>query len=146
MKADLPCAVCGNQIEAMDEDPSIPYKANVFTSSGHYGATAYDSFGGEHLEIFICTSCIMVMQERNSINRVLHETKSTVRQRNRWLSENDPDFDNPKNQLRLRNELKMNTYFETTQGMTEEWATKIFAACEIASHQGEEFDPSTIAA
>lgn len=146
MKADLPCPICGHDIEAMDENPSVPYGANIFTSSGHYGATAYDSFGGEHLEIFICTPCIMIIQEKNAVNRVLHATNSTPTQRNRWLSEDDPDFDNPKNELRLRNESKMNVYFESTPEMTAEWATKIFEACEIASHKGEEFDPSLIPA
>jgi hypothetical protein len=146
MKADLPCAICGHDIEAMDENPAVPYAANIFTSSGHYGATAYDSFGGEHLEIFICTPCIMIIQEKNAINRVLHATNSTPTQRNRWLSEDDPDSDNPKNELRLRNESKMNAFMEADAGMTAEWATKIFEACETASHKGEEFDPASVAA
>lgn len=146
MKTDLPCALCWNDIEAMDGNPETPYGANIFTSSGHYGATAYDSFGGEHLEILICTDCIMRIQDGNAVNRVLHATNSTPTQRNRWLSEDDPDFDNPKNELRLRNESKMNVYIESTPGMSTEWATRIFEACEIASHKGDEFNPSLIPA
>jgi hypothetical protein len=54
----LPCAVCRKALERMDAAYDIPYAANIFVSYGHEGATAYDSPGGEHLELLICTDCL----------------------------------------------------------------------------------------
>lgn len=145
MNACLPCAVCSKTLERVDEKfPNQPYEANIFVSYGHYGATAYDSPGGERLEMFICTECMEGIKKRNAIHRVLEGTKATPSQRFVWGSDEDSVGDNPKNELRLNNEFAMDRYCESTFGMTEEWAHKIYEACMIASKNGEEFNPSDI--
>jgi hypothetical protein len=141
----LPCAVCRNPLEAMDGDVDTPYGANTFTSPGHYGATAFDSvFGGEHLELHICTPCLATMTANAAIHRVLHPTKRTPEQRNLWRSAEDPSGDTPWNEQRLRNEASMERFGETTPTMTPEWFGLIYAACQDASRSGKVFDPATI--
>lgn len=146
MITHLPCAICSNPIEAMDGDDRVPYGANIFTSSGHYGSTVYDSFHGEHLEILICAECLLALTESRVVMRVLHSTRNTPEQRNIFRSDEDPYGDNPLNSLRLENELAMNKYLESTSGMTKEWATEIFNACEKASKEGISFSPEDIPA
>lgn len=142
----LPCAVCLNPLEAMDNDLDVPYAANIFESHGHYGATAFDAPGGEHLELFICTDCLNIMKANSAVHRVLHATADTLETRNVWESDADPAEDNPKNKQRLRNGFAMEDYLDATEGMTPEWAGLIFAACDEASQAGKAFDPATIPA
>lgn len=142
----LPCAVCGTELERVDGQPDIPYGANIFNTTGHYGATAYDSPCGEHLELLICTPCLDGMRERQAIHRVLHATHDTPRQRHVWRSETDTDRDNPLNRQRLRNELAMCQFFDDTDEMTNEWSMRIFDACNEASSKGQPFDPAAVSA
>jgi hypothetical protein len=143
----LPCAVCRKALEAMDGDVDTPYGANTFTSAGHYGATAFDSvFGGEHLELHICTPCLATMTANAAVHRILHSTETTPEQRNLWRSAEDPAGDTPWNEQRLRNEAAMERFGETTEAMTEEWFRLIYAACQEASRAGKVFDPAAIPA
>lgn len=143
----LPCAVCRKTLERMDGQVNAPYAANIFTSDGHYGATAYDAPGGEHLELFICTDCLDIMKANAAIHRVLHPTEATPAARNLWDSPEDPREDNPWNKQRLRNEFAMSDYFdEAPQGMDDTWARAIFDACQAASRKGEAFDPASVPA
>ncbi|MBG0738724.1 hypothetical protein IV500_04735 [Paeniglutamicibacter antarcticus] len=143
----LPCAVCLIPQERVDGAPDIPYGANIFTTTGHYGSTAFDSvFGGEHLELLICTSCIGIMRANSAIYRVLEATEATLEQRNLWRSTEDPCGDNPWNKQRLRNEFAMEDYFEAVTAMTQEWAELIYDACNEASRAGKAFDPASIPA
>lgn len=130
----------------MDGNPDVPYGANIFASHGHYGATAYDTPGGEHLELLICTGCLDTIKATSAIHRVLHATAATEESRNLWDSDDDPAEDNPKNKQRLRNEFAMETFLETTQGMTQERAGRIFKACHEASREGKVFEPLNIPA
>ncbi|MET4143972.1 hypothetical protein [Arthrobacter sp. UYCo732] len=142
----LPCAVCRTPQEQMDGQPDVPYGANIFTSHGHHGATAFDSPGGEYLELLICTPCMKIMKANSAIHRVLDGTQAIPGQRNFWESEADPQEDNPWNKQRLRNEFAMEHFCESTEGMTQEWAGQIYEACQIASRTGKTFDPASISA
>lgn len=143
----LPCAVCRKPLEAMDGDINTPYGANIFTSAGHYGATAFDSvFGGEHLELHICTECLAAMTANAAIHRVLAGTEATPAQRTIWRSTEDPAGDTPWNEQRLHNEAAMERFAEATPAMTEDWFKLIFEACQEASRDGKVFDPATIPA
>lgn len=142
----LPCAVCRKALERMDPGHDTPYGANIFVSYGHYGATAFDSvFGGEHLELHICTDCLTTMTANSAINRVLEPTKATAEQRNIWHSDDDPREDNPWNRQRLRNEFAMTGFFDQApEGMDDAWAKAIFEACQAASREGMPFDPAAV--
>lgn len=140
----LPCAVCLTPQERMDGHADVPYGANIFTSTGHYGSTAYDTFGGEHLELLICTPCMKKMQASSAIHRIFQATEEIPEQTFVWGSAEDPADDNNWNRLRLRNEFAMEDYLEATAGMTQEWAGRIFHACNEASRAGKAFDPATI--
>ncbi|HEX9089720.1 MAG TPA: hypothetical protein VF867_19670 [Arthrobacter sp.] len=143
----LPCAVCRKPLEAMDGEVDTPYAANTFTSTGHYGATAFDSvFGGEHLELHICTPCLATMTANAAIHRILHATETTPEQRNLWRSAEDPSGDTPWNEQRLRNEFAMERFEEATPTMTPEWFHLIFNACQEASRAGKVFDPASVPA
>jgi hypothetical protein len=131
----------------MDGDVDTPYGANIFTSTGHYGATAFDSvFGGEHLELHICTPCMATMTANAAIHRILRPTETTPEQRNIWRSAEDPTGDTPWNEQRLRNEAAMERFDEATEGMTPEWFHQIYNACQEASRAGKAFDPATVPA
>lgn len=141
----LPCAICLVKPQLVRGNPDAPYGANVFTSSGHYGATAYDPvFGGEHLRLLICTGCLLKMQENGSVHRVLHATDETPEQLLLWGSDEDPGTDNPWNEQRLRNDLAMAEFAESTPGMTEEWSGRIYATCQEASRYGKTFNPAEV--
>lgn len=143
----LPCAVCRKALEAMDGDADAPYAANIFESHGHYGSTAYDPPGGEHLELLICTDCLTAMKANSTIHRVLAATATTEEVRNLWDSAADPRTDNPWNEQRLHNEFAMSDFFdEAPEGMDDAWAKTIFAACQEASRDGKVFDPATVPA
>jgi hypothetical protein len=143
----LPCAVCRKPLERVDGEPDIPYDANIFVTRGHYGSTSFDPvFGGEHLELFICTDCMTTMRENAAIHRVLKATEATPEQTFIWGSQEDPKDDNPWNKLRLRNDFAMEDYFESTPNMTQAWAKLIFEACQVASRDGKVFDPASIPA
>lgn len=142
----LPCAVCRKSLERMDGHPDVPYAANIFVSHGHYGSTAFDTFGGEHLELFICTDCLKTMRDNSAIHRVFQATEEIPEQTFVWGSAEDPATDNNWNRQRLRNEFAMEDYLEATEGMTQEWAGLIFAACNEASRAGKAFDAATIPA
>lgn len=143
----LPCAVCRKPLERVDGDPDIPYDANIFTTRGHYGSTCFDPvFGGEHLDLFICTGCMTTMRENAAIHRVLKATEATPEQTFIWGSPEDPQDDNPWNKQRLRNDFAMEDYFESTPGMTQDWAKLIYDACQVASRDGKIFDPASIPA
>jgi hypothetical protein len=145
--ATLPCAVCLKPLEAMDGDVDTPFGANIFTTTGHYGATAFDSvFGGEHLELHICTPCMATMTANAAIHRILHAIEGTPEQRNLWRSAEDPSGDTPWNEQRLRNEAAMERFGDATPTMTPEWFRLIHAACQEASRNGKAFDPATVAA
>lgn len=149
MTATLPCAVCRKPLEAMDGDPAVPYAANIFTTSGHYGSTAFDPvFGGERLELLICTDCIMTMRANAAIHRIFDATEATPEEQVFvWGSAEDTAGDNPWNEQRLRNEFAMSDFFdEAPEGMDDAWARVIFDACQTASRDGKPFDPSTIPA
>lgn len=146
-RATLPCAVCLKALEAMDGEVDTPYGANTFTSTGHYGATAFDSvFGGEHLELHICTPCLAAMTANAAIHRILHVTETTPEQRNIWRSTEDPSGDTPWNEQRLRNEAAMERFGDETPTMTPEWFQLIYAACQEASRSGKVFYPARIPA
>lgn len=142
----LPCAVCRKPLEAMDGHPDVPYAANIFITHGHYGSTAYDTFGGEHLELLICTSCMTIMQKNSAIHRVFQATEEIPEQTFVWGSDEDPAADNNWNRQRLRNEFAMEDYLESTEGMNQEWAKLIFDACTTASRDGKAFDPASVPA
>ncbi|HEX9228924.1 MAG TPA: hypothetical protein VF885_20165 [Arthrobacter sp.] len=147
MTTTLPCAVCRKALEAMDGDVDAPDAANIFNSYGHYGATAYDAPGGEHLELLICTDCLTAMKANSAVHRVLHATAATEEARNLWDSEADPREDNPWNKQRLRNEFAMSDFFdEAPEGMDDAWARVIFDACQAASRDGKPFDPASVPA
>lgn len=142
----LPCAVCLKPQERMDGQADVPYGANIFTSGGHYGATAYDSYGGEHLELLICAPCLTTMQANAAIHRVFQATGEIPEQTFVWGSAEDPAADNNWNRQRLRNEFAMEDYLEAAEGMNQEWASRVFAACSDASRAGKSFDPATVPA
>lgn len=131
----------------MDGDPEVPYGANIFISYGHYGSTAFDSvFGGEHLELLICTPCMTTMRANAAIHRVLKATEATPEQTFLWGSPEDPNEDNPWNKQRLRNDFVMEDCFEATPSMSQEWAKLIYDACQEASRAGKAFNPASISA
>ncbi|QOD05938.1 hypothetical protein [Pseudarthrobacter sp. BIM B-2242] len=143
----LPCAVCRKPLERSDGDPNVPYGANIFITHGHYGSTAFDAvFGGEHLELLICTECMTTMRENAAIHRVLKATEATPEQTFIWGSPEDPNEDNPWNKQRLRNDFAMEDFFAQTPGMTEDWAKLIYDACQVVSRDGKVFDPASIPA
>lgn len=142
----LPCAVCRKTLEAMDGDVGVPYGANVFYAYGHEGATAFDTPGGEHLKLFICTECLRIMQANSAIHRVFEAIEEIPEQAFIWGSAEDPATDNNWNRRRLRNEFAMEDYLEAAEGMTREWAGLIFAACTEASRAGRIFDPASVPA
>lgn len=142
----LPCAVCLKPQERCEGQTEVPYGANIFTTHGHYGATAFDTPGGEYLELLICTPCMTTMRENSAIHRVLLGTEATPGQFNLWGSPDDPQDDNPWNQQRLRNDFAMEHYFESTPGMAQDWAKLIFDACQVASREGKVFDPAAVPA
>lgn len=143
----LPCAVCMQPQERMDGQAEVPYGANIFITHGHYGATAFDTPGGEYLELLICTPCMMTMRDNAAIHRVLLGTETTPGQFNVWGSPEDPQEDNPWNKQRLRNEWAMTDFFDgAPAGMNQDWAAAIFDACQVASREGKAFDPASIPA
>lgn len=142
----LPCAVCLKPLERVDGHPDVPYAANIFISHGHYGSTAFDTFGGEYLELLICTPCLTIMQTNSAVHRIFEATEEIPEQTFIWGSAEDPATDNNWNRQRLRNEFAMEDYLEAAEGMTEEWATLIFAACNEASRAGKAFNPTSIPA
>ncbi|ACL42321.1 hypothetical protein Achl_4370 (plasmid) [Pseudarthrobacter chlorophenolicus A6] len=147
LNTTLPCAACLRPLERVDGDPDVPYDANIFTTHGHYGSTTFDPvFGGERLELHICTPCMMTMRENAAIHRILQATEATAEQTFIWGSTEDPKDDNPWNKQRLRNEFVMEDFFEKTTGMTQARAKLIFDACQAASRDGKVFDPATISA
>lgn len=85
MKADLPCAVCKTELESsIHNKPDMPSNANIFTSTGHYGATAYDSMGPEHIELYICTDCLDEMRDNKVINVVRTVNPSPIISKKTW--------------------------------------------------------------
>lgn len=144
----LPCAVCLKPQEALDGDPEVPYAANIFTSTGHYGSTAFDAvFGGERLELLICTPCMKAMRSNAAIQRIFEATEATPEEQVFiWGSADDTAGDNPKNEKRLRNEAAMERFAEATPGMTKEWFHLLFGACTDASRAGKAFNPAAISA
>lgn len=143
----LPCAVCRKTLDRMDANYDIPYAANIFVSHGHYGATAYDSPGGEHLELLICTDCLDAMKANAVVDRVLHATEATPVASNAWGSSDDPKEDNPWNRQRLRNEFAMNDFLDAHRDvMHGAWASRIFESCMEASRRGMIFDPAAVSA
>lgn len=142
----LPCAVCRKALEAMDGNPGVPYGANIFYAYGHEGATAFDTPGGEHLKLLICTDCLETMQANSAIHRIFEAIEEIPAQAFIWGSAEDPATDNNWNRRRLRNEFAMEDYIEAADGMTQEWAGLIFAACTEASRAGKIFDPASVPA
>ncbi len=61
----LPCIVCGNNIEPVDEgldSHNQPYAGTNFLTYGHYGSTVFDPMVVEkriRLEINICDGCLL---------------------------------------------------------------------------------------
>lgn len=139
---DLPCAVCGAVLGPVESDlPDQPYGANIFTTTGHYGATAFDSPGGDRLELLICTPCMEAMAERQAIHRVLDGTEQTPEQTLVWGSAEEQDIsDTPMNALRLANLYRLEAV-EQWPGMTVEKYHELFSACAEASRRGRIYTP-----
>lgn len=139
-RKDLPCAVCGTALGPVESDlPDQPYGANIFISTGHYGATAFDSPGGDRLELLICTPCMKAMAERQAIHRILDATEQIPEQTLIWGSaEEQAVSDTPMNALRLANMYRLEAA-EEIPGMTVEKYNDLFQACAAASTAGREF-------
>ena len=59
-KNALSCIVCDKPLRNVTEDSdNQPYVGTSFSSSGHYGSTAWDSVDGELLEINVCDTCLL---------------------------------------------------------------------------------------
>lgn len=63
--AAAPCAICGKELENVDEDSTNqPHKASMFSGGGdfathgHYGDTMFDPMNGEYLIVHICEECL----------------------------------------------------------------------------------------
>lgn len=71
---ELPCVICGRELLPADPEHfdviNQPWEANTFHSYGHWGATAFDSLGDEHLEVNICTSCLKKAADLNRVYKV----------------------------------------------------------------------------
>jgi hypothetical protein len=70
---ELDCIVCGSKLNASvpgDPATNIPHRANVFRSSGHYGATAFDKLDSL-LEINVCTPCLNAAADHQRVYWVL---------------------------------------------------------------------------
>ena len=139
-RIDLPCAVCGITLEPVESDLlDQPYGANIFTTTGHYGATAFDSPGGDRLELLICTPCMKAMAERQAIHRILDATEGIPQQTLIWGSEEEQAvIDTPMNALRLANTYRLEAA-EQMPGMTVENYHALFRACAAASAAGRVF-------
>lgn len=57
--AMVPCVVCGTTLENVDRDAeNQPYGGTSFSTSGHYGSTAFDPMNGSMLELNLCDPCL----------------------------------------------------------------------------------------
>lgn len=82
----LPCIICNNPSEDVFPGDSYnqPYKANAFTTCGHYGSTVFDpmpSFGGPHvwLELNICDACLEERKEHILLVEPITKTEYKTR-------------------------------------------------------------------
>lgn len=55
----LPCIVCDKQTEAVFDHELQPSQATAFTTTGHYGSTAFDPMDLSELTIVICDECLV---------------------------------------------------------------------------------------
>lgn len=78
-KQALPCVVCGRELENIFEDvENQPSGGTSFSSSGHYGSTAFDSMTARvQLELNFCDPCLTSLRERGRIAIVAETTKRT---------------------------------------------------------------------
>lgn len=141
-RRDLPCAVCGDGLEPVEADlPDQPHGANIFATTGHYGATAFDSPGGDHLELLICTPCLHAMARRQVIHRVLAAAGDTAEQRLVWGSPEDEAVGaTPWDTLNLANQRRLEAC-AATPGMTPQTLERLWDACREATQDGKVFDP-----
>lgn len=138
-----PCAVCGTVPEAMDGDPHVPYAADIFTATGHYGSTMYDPvFGGEHITLTICESCLTGMRARGAVTRTLLGVHGAEPERLIWGAPGEAERDNPRNALRLKNERALAAYAEANpQAMYPGLYAELMELCDQASLTGVTFNP-----
>ena len=143
VKAVQPCAVCGMVLEAMDEDPDVPYAGDVFTATGHYGSTMYDPvFGGEHLTLTICTDCLSGMRARGAVTRTLLGVHGAEPERLIWGAPGEAERDNPRNALRLKNERALAVYAGSNpQAMYPGLYAELMELCDQDSQAGVTFNP-----
>jgi hypothetical protein len=143
VKAVQPCAVCGMVLESMDGDPDVPYAGDIFTANGHYGSTMYDPvFGGEHLTLTICTACLTGMRARGAVTRTLQGVHGAEPERLIWGEPGEAERDNPRNELRLKNERALAVYAGSNpQAMYPGLYAELMELCDLASLAGVAFNP-----
>lgn len=140
-RRDLPCAVCGQHPEPVEADlPDQPHGVNIFTTEGHYGATAYDAPGGEHLELLICTPCMKAMAERSAIHRVLAAAGDTAEQRFAWGSPEEQALPGltPWDKVNLANQDRLEEC-AAIPGMTPGALKRLWEECLDATRDGKRF-------
>lgn len=138
----LPCALCKTVPELVDPNNPEPYGVDIFRATGHYGSTRYDPPMGEHLEIFICATCLDKLAAESVVKRVLHKTDSTPESSAIFRSAEDTDSDNPGNRLRIANSDVLNDYLDANRPkLGHRTVTALFERCRAASEAGKAFRP-----
>lgn len=139
----LPCSVCRKPLERMDGEADWPYAGTVFTTEGHYGSTMFDAvFGGENLRLIICDDCLDGMKSSSAIHRVVHATEEVPGRQVIWGSAEDTG-DNPKNDLRLANERRLEEFLEQNGKHLEESQVRaLLNSCNWHSGKGLNYNPA----
>ena len=75
----LDCFKCGKPLESAfppeHTDTNQPYAGTTFTSSGHYGSTAFDAMDGSFLELNICDDCLRANRSQVLLGRGEERTR-----------------------------------------------------------------------
>ena len=69
----LPCLVCRKPLaNACPGVENQPRGGLEFTTSGHYGSTAFDPMNGEQLTINICDDCLCEASKHGAVGHTDH--------------------------------------------------------------------------
>lgn len=92
----LPCIRCGKSLKNIGSGDGAPaknqpYNGTLFSTSGQFGSTVFESFHGETIEINVCDTCLLDAAVELRVRYYRRRTRTEFVEKDWWVPNVDED-------------------------------------------------------